>query len=98
MQNWVNILEDSANKIIECIRFKIITGLNTFNSKLPCDPANPIVASFPITCTQAIVKASHWVGFTLPGMMEEPGSLAGKINSPNPALGPDPNQRTSLAI
>ena len=35
---------------------------------------------------------------TFPGMMEEPGSLAGKINSPKPQRGPDPNQRKSLAI
>src|SRR5476649_1836974 len=42
--------------------------------------------------------ASAWVGFTLPGMMEEPGSFAGKINSPKPQRGPEPSQRTSLAI
>src|SRR5262245_31905085 len=31
-------------------------------------------------------------------MIEEPGSLAGKINSPKPQRGPDPNHRLSLAI
>src|SRR5438445_13527482 len=30
-------------------------------------------------------------------MMDEPGSFSGKINSPKPQRGPDPNQRTSLA-
>ena len=43
-----------------------------------------------ITFTQTIVTASDCVGLILPGMIEEPGSLAGKINSPYPALGPEP--------
>ena len=42
--------------------------------------------------------ASHWVGFTLPGMIDEPGSLAGMRNLPIPARGPLAYQRTSLAI
>ena len=42
--------------------------------------------------------ASHWVGLTLPGMIEEPGSFSGKRSSPNPERGPEPNQRISLAI
>src|SRR3990167_8308056 len=29
--------------------------------------------------------------------MDEPGSFAGKINSPKPQRGPEPNHRTSLA-
>jgi len=33
--------------------------------------------------------ASHCVGLTFPGMMDEPGSLAGRINSPNPLRGPE---------
>ena len=45
-----------------------------------------------------MVIASDCVGFTLPGMMEEPGSFSGKISSPNPARGPEANHRTSLAI
>ena len=52
----------------------------------------------PITLTQTIVTASDWVGFTLPGIIDEPGSLAGKINSPYPALGPEPKNLISLAI
>ena len=45
-----------------------------------------------------MVRASHWVGLTLPGMIELPGSLAGRISSPMPQRGPLPSQRTSLAI
>ena len=43
-------------------------------------------------------NASHWVGFTLPGMIELPGSLAGMRISPMPDRGPEASQRMSLAI
>ena len=88
----------SARRSTECRKLKIITGLNTLSSKLPCEPAIPMVASLPITCTQTIVMASLWVGFTLPGMIDEPGSFSGRISSPRPARGPDASQRMSLAI
>ena len=58
----------------------------------------PITVSFPITWTATMVRASHWVGLTLPGMMEEPGSFSGMKISPNPHRGPEASQRTSLAI
>jgi hypothetical protein len=76
----------------------MITGLNTFSSKAPWEAANPIAASFPITCAQTMVMASHWVGFTFPGMMLEPGSFSGRFNSPSPHRGPDARKRTSFAI
>ena len=52
----------------------------------------------PITLTQTIVTASDWVGFTLPGIIDDPGSFAGRISSPYPALGPEPKNLISLAI
>src|SRR6202162_3801234 len=45
-----------------------------------------------------MVSASHCVGFTLPGMMEDPGSFSGRVNSPSPQRGPEASQRMSLAI
>ena len=45
-----------------------------------------------------MVTASHWVGFTLPGMIDEPGSFSGKRSSPKPERGPEPSSRMSLAI
>ncbi len=45
-----------------------------------------------------MVSISLWVGFTLPGMIDEPGSFSGRRSSPRPARGPEPSQRTSLAI
>ena len=44
----------------------------------------PMATSLPMTCTATIVTASHCVGLTLPGMMDEPGSLAGMAISPSP--------------
>ncbi len=58
----------------------------------------PMAVSLPMTCTATIVTASHCVGLTLPGMMDEPGSLAGMMSSPIPQRGPEASQRTSLAI
>ena len=52
----------------------------------------------PITCVHTIDKASHCVGFIFPGMIEEPGSLAGRIISEIPLLGPDANTLISFAI
>jgi hypothetical protein len=34
-----------------------------------------------MTWMATISMASAWVGLTLPGVIEEPGSLAGKISS-----------------
>ena len=44
-----------------------------------------------------MVSASAWVGFTFPGMIEEPGSFSGIRSSPRPARGPEASQRTSFA-
>src|SRR4030095_11207511 len=45
-----------------------------------------------------MVRASHWVGLILPGMIELPGSFSGIFSSAKPARGPQAYQRTSLAI
>ncbi len=90
--------QPSVSSSIAWSRSWAITGLKTLSSKLPCEPANATDASYPNTCVQTIVIISDWVGFTLPGMMELPGSFSGSRSSPSPARGPDPSQRTSLAI
>ena len=43
-------------------------------------------------------RISAITGFTLPGMIEEPGCVAGRLISPIPQRGPDASQRMSLAI
>ena len=58
----------------------------------------PTATSLAMTCTATMVSASHCVGLTLPGMIEEPGSFSGMRISPRPQRGPEASQRTSLAI
>ena len=65
---------------------------------MPEPPATVTVTSLPMTRVATIVNASDWVGLTFPGMIEEPGSLAGMRISPMPQRGPLASQRTSLAI
>ena len=57
-----------------------------------------IAASLPITCAATMAVASGMTGFTLPGMIEEPGCSACRLISPRPARGPEFIQRRSLAI
>ncbi len=76
----------------------MISGFITFSSKLPSAPPKLIATSLPMTCEATIVMASLWVGLTLPGMIELPGSFSGMRISPSPLRGPDAIQRTSLAI
>ena len=76
----------------------MMIGRMALSSKLPCDPANAIALSSARTWMQTMTMASHWVGLTLPGMIEEPGSLAGRISSLIPHRGPEASQRMSLAI
>ena len=45
-----------------------------------------------------MIMASLWVGLTLPGMIDEPGSFSGRASSPSPLRGPEPSQRRSSAI
>mmetsp|Transcript_11124 Transcript_11124/g.23867 ORF Transcript_11124/g.23867 Transcript_11124/m.23867 type:complete len:330 (-) Transcript_11124:314-1303(-) len=73
-------------------------GLKTLSSKWPIEPPTVTAVSLPITWAATMVRASGWVGLTLPGMMEEPGSLSGMMISPIPQRGPLLSMRTSLAI
>ena len=52
----------------------------------------------PIICRHSIVIASHWVGLTFPGIIDDPGSFSGNCISPKPDLGPEPSNLISLAI
>ena len=51
-----------------------------------------------MTWAATIVSISAWVGLTLPGMIELPGSFSGSFSSPRPQRGPEPSRRMSLAI
>ena len=54
-----------------------ITGIATLSSKLPEAPAHATVASLPITRAHTMSTASGTTGFTLPGMIDEPGCRSG---------------------
>jgi hypothetical protein len=75
-----------------------ITGIITLSSKFPFAPAQVMVVSLPITCAHTIITDSHITGFTLPGMMELPGCVAGSRISSIPQRGPLLSQRMSFAI
>ncbi len=76
----------------------MISGFITFSSKLPRAPPMLMATSLPMTWLATMVIASLWVGLTLPGMIELPGSFSGIEISPRPLRGPEAIQRTSLAI
>src|SRR5512146_551130 len=84
--------------VMDWRRLWAITGNITFSSKFPCWFAMVIAASFPVTWADTIIIISHITGFTLPGMMLEPGWSAGRAISPRPAIGPLFIQRRSFAI
>ena len=67
-----------ANSVADSSTFRAITGMNTFNSNCPWEPANATAVSLPITCAATWVAVSHSTGFTLPGMIDEPGCKSGR--------------------
>ena len=55
----LNESQPSDKRRIDCKILYAITGLYTFNSKLPEAPAKVMVVSLPITWVHNIVIASH---------------------------------------
>ncbi len=70
----------------------------TLSSKLPRLPAMVTVVWFPMTRAATIISASDMTGFTFPGMIDEPGWIAGSLISWIPEVGPLPSHRMSSAI
>src|ERR671935_698984 len=75
-----------------------MTGIIVDRSRFECVSATVIATSLPITVTPTCMTASGMTGFTLPGMIEEPGWIAGRFSSRRPVWGPDPSHRKSFAI
>src|SRR5437016_4823476 len=98
MQYSRSLAQASARMVAECRKLLMMTGRIALSSKLPWEPAKAIALSSESTWMQTITMASHWVGLTLPGMIEDPGSLAGRTSSLRPQRGPDASHRMSLAI
>ena len=98
MQLAVKLFAASASSRIDRRHAATIIGLKTLSSRCPDAPPMVTAVWLPITCAATWVTASACVGLTLPGMIDDPGSFAGRINSPKPARGPEPIRRMSLAI
>src|SRR5687767_840607 len=75
-----------------------ITGSNTLSCNCPPSAAIDTVRSLPITRKQTMLTTSGITGFTLPGMIDDPGCLGGRLISRNPQRGPDDNSLRSLQI
>ena len=59
-QDVIKFMEGVSNTSgIEFNKLKIMTGLKTFNSRWPLDPPTLTATSFPKTCAQTMVIASH---------------------------------------
>ena len=87
----------SASSAVDSSTLRASSGRAIASSKFPELPPSPTATSLAITCMHTSRSASHCVGLTLPGMIDEPGSLAGMRSSPRPPRGPDASQRTSSA-
>ena len=76
----------------------VMTGIMTFSSSCPASAAIATVVSSPSAWKQTWFTISAIDGFTLPGMMLEPGCTAGRTISARPVRGPEASSRMSLAI
>ncbi len=74
------------------------SGIITFSSSCPPLAAQAIPASIASTWYDTIASISAIEGFTLPGMIDDPGCTAGRRSSPSPVFGPLPSSRRSPPI
>ena len=66
--------------VVACSAFHAMTGIMTFSSSCPASAAERIAASQPITWQHTWLTISGTDGLTLPGMIEDPGCTAGKLD------------------
>ena len=76
----------------------VITGSITFSCSCPADAASVTVRSRPITRNPVWLTTSGITGLTLPGMIELPGCICGRLISLKPQRGPEASSRRSLQI
>ena len=93
-----NTRETFASRRTLSSRLRAISGSMVLRSSCPhCAPT--VTATWlPMTCAPTWITDSQMTGFTLPGMMLEPGCTAGSATSARPQRGPEFISRTSLAI
>ncbi len=95
-QRSATFLAAAASSPIDSSIAAAATGIITLSSSRLPVWQNAIVASLPTTRATTICRLSMMTGFTLPGMMLDPGCVSGRASSPRPALGPMPMSRMSL--
>ena len=81
-----------ASSLTDSMKASIITGIATFSSNsepMPPRPAVVTTVSLPSTRQATCIADSQMTGFTLPGMIDEPGWVAGSDSSKMPQRGPD---------
>jgi len=84
-------LKDRQTFSKQSCRFKHVTDdhrLEHIQLEMAAHAADIYSHIVPITCAQTMVMASGCVGFTFPGMIEDPGSFSGRMISPMPQRGP----------
>ena len=82
---------------IEANSAKVITGSMTLSCSCPAEAASVTVRSRPITRKPVWFTTSGITGFTLPGMIEEPGCICGRLISLKPAARPRGQQAEVVA-
>ena len=92
-----NAIDTDARSRIDSSRLRAITGSMTLSSRLPAAPPKATAASLPTTWATTWHTASGMTGFTLPGMIDDPGWRSGMKISDRPVRGPLPIHRRSLA-
>ena len=98
MQRVAKRREALARRRIDSSRLRAMRGRKVLSSRWPERPPTASAASLPTTWAATWVTTSGMTGFTLPGMIEEPGWSDGRRSSPIPVRGPEPSRRTSFAI
>src|SRR5699024_1669147 len=98
IQYCLKVINTLSIILIDWCKLNVNTGSMTFSSNCPASDAIEIVWSFPTTWNATWFTTSQITGLIFPGIIDEPGCLAGKLISPNPALGPEDIKRKSLAI
>ena len=75
-----------------------MTGSKALSCSCPASAAKVTVTSLPMTSKATWLTTSGITGLTLPGMIEEPACIAGRLISPSPARGPLDSRRRSLQV
>ena len=98
IQFTISVSTAFSRVVMDSNRLQNTTGSKAFSSSCPASAAMVMVVSCPTMWNATWLTTSGMTGFTLPGIMEEPFCLAGRLISPKPVFGPEDIRRRSLHI